>query len=382
MNERPDWARARPRSTSIALRSLSATVAGLAVTTIAALGAPAALADANGARGHDEKHAAKVVVVKKIVPAGTTGEDVTGAAPAAGWTFSATTATAGVGGLPATSTTGDDGSVAFELTFSDGASRADLTVTETQQPGYELVTQGGANAGCADREQRAVPVTDDDATPGRPGFRIVVGKKTKVICVVYNRPTPPTPPIPPTPPTPPTPPSTPPATPPTTPPATPPAAPPTAPPAPSARTAPAPQGGVRGVTRQGRPRLQVEKLASETTVVAGDTVRFTLVVSNVGRARARGIRVCDELPGDVTVVDRGGGRLVAGSRVCWRIGSLPAGATTRRAIVLRVDRGARGPRILNRVTVRGEGQRRSARRRVGVQRSQRQPSVGGDHVTG
>ncbi|WP_148261209.1 DUF11 domain-containing protein [Conexibacter woesei] len=417
-----------------------------------------------------EKPTAHVTVVKKVVPLSTTGEDVTGAAPAAGWAFTGTSATPGVEGLPATLTTGDDGAVTFDVTFPSDMSSVDLTVAETQQAGYELVTQGGADAVCVDTEKgHAVPVVDDDSVPGRPAFRLDLAKKQKVTCVVYNRPvkaevtvekqwvindqtygngsrpagfdavltltgpgdagptaqswgiarggyregetvtidetiaiadpactldarrvtaangvavdaalpysaalargantftvtnriTCPTPPPPPPPP---------------------PAPPPAAPPTPSAR--PAPVGEVLGEVRQGRPRLGIEKRASRRSVVAGETVRFTIVVRNTGNAVARGLRVCDRLPRDVTVVDSNGGRMVAGGRVCWRIRRLGAGASTRRVLVVRVDRDASPGTIVNRATVRGEGQRRGARRRVTVRQPGPGMGVGGVLVTG
>lgn len=441
-------------------------VVGLVAAVLTALGAAPALAGGKP----EHKPTAHVKVVKKVVPPGTTGEDVTGAMPAAGWTFTGTSATAGVGGVPATETTGADGAVAFDLTFPKDARNVGLTVAETQQGGFELVTQGGFNATCVDDRHHVVPVVNDDSMPGRPAFLLHLAKDEKVKCVVYNRPvkaevtvakqwvidgqtfaqgsqpagfdavltltgpgdagatpqpsgvpragylegetatldetvtipasctldagrvtlangvavdaalpfrtvlakgsntftvtnrvtcpSPPTPP--PTPPTPPTP---------------PPAVTPPAPPS---------QGEVLGVRREGRPRLRIEKRASARSVMAGETVRFTLVVRNVGNVAARQLRVCDRLPRDVTVVDRGGGRLVAGGRVCWRIRRLAAHSSTRRALVVRVDSDARPGTIVNRATVRGAGQRRSAQRRVRVVRrpAALQPRVGGVQVTG
>lgn len=345
-----------------------AALAGIATTVLVASTAPAALAGEKPG-DHDEKATAKITVVKKVVPAETTGEDVTGAVPAAGWSFTGTSTTTGVGGLPATHTTGADGAATFDVTFPAAASTVELTVAETQQPGFELVTQGGANAVCSDRDEHAaVPVVDDDSVPGRPAFRLLLGKKQQVKCVVYNRPVPPTPPVTPpeVPPT--TPPEAPPVTPPvTTPPVTPPAAAPTP-----------PQGGVLGTQRQGRPRLRIEKRASDSTVTAGDVVRFTIVVRNSGNVAALRLRICDRLPRDVTIVDRNGGTLVSGGRVCWRVRRLAAGATVRRVLVVRVDRDARPGTLLNRATVG----RRRAETRVRVRQPGQPPSVGGEQVTG
>ncbi|MFI1583735.1 vWA domain-containing protein [Embleya sp. NPDC020630] len=130
-----------------------------------------------------------ISVVKQIVPAGTTGEDITGAVNAgAGWTFGATTATAGIGGMPATATTTDDGtgSVAFQPSFN-AVDHGDFTITETRHADHELVTQNGRNAVCTDLgTNRPVPVTNTGTTAA-PGFSVGLDASQAVSCVVYNR---------------------------------------------------------------------------------------------------------------------------------------------------------------------------------------------------
>lgn len=131
-----------------------------------------------------ESCAGNVTVVKQVVPSSTTGEDVTGAAPAAGWTFEAGSSDAEVT-LPASGTTGESGAVSFPLEFATGQETTSLTFAEQQQPGYALVTQGGKNAVCTDLSTgQAVTVTNDGAL----GFRIHdVDAGSNVSCVVYNR---------------------------------------------------------------------------------------------------------------------------------------------------------------------------------------------------
>ncbi|MFJ3668929.1 hypothetical protein ACIPSE_21020 [Streptomyces sp. NPDC090106] len=128
-------------------------------------------------------------VVKQIVPATTTGEDVTGAENAgAGWQFDASTTTSGIGGLPDTETTTDDGTgaVAFEPTYPADTTTADVTVQETQHTDHVLVTQDGKNAVCTDLDDgTAVDVTNS----GAAGFTVDVPRSSAVSCVVYNRPT-------------------------------------------------------------------------------------------------------------------------------------------------------------------------------------------------
>lgn len=131
--------------------------------------------------------AGSISVVKQIVPAGTTGEDVTGAYTAgAGWRFDATTTSTQVTGLPANQTTdaSGTGAVNFALNFAAGTTSAPVTITETQQDGYTLVTQSGANAVCHDLgTNAAVAVTN----AGTLGFTVSATSSASITCTVYNR---------------------------------------------------------------------------------------------------------------------------------------------------------------------------------------------------
>ena len=140
--------------------------------------------------------AGTVSVVKLLVPPGNTGEDVTGAVPAPeGWSFAATaTATPPVTVTPPAATTTDDntGAVNFALGFGGGAPSADVSVTETQHPGYTLVTQGGDNAVCTDLATgNTLPVTNvGTPTATNPGFTVTAnGPPTEhaIACRMYNR---------------------------------------------------------------------------------------------------------------------------------------------------------------------------------------------------
>ncbi|WP_436778341.1 vWA domain-containing protein [Yinghuangia sp. YIM S09857] len=130
-----------------------------------------------------------ISVVKQIVPAGTTGEDTTGAVNAGpGWTFDASTATTGIGGMPATETTTDDGtgSVAFQPSFN-AVDNGVFTITETQHTDHELVTQNGRNAVCTDLGTGNPVDVTNTGSAGRPGFSIGLDASQAVSCVVYNR---------------------------------------------------------------------------------------------------------------------------------------------------------------------------------------------------
>ncbi|MFE1318235.1 vWA domain-containing protein [Kitasatospora phosalacinea] len=131
-----------------------------------------------------------VTVVKQLVPAGTTGEDTTGAVNApAGWTFTATGRTPGVGGLPEERTTTDDGtgSVVFQPELGELPSAA-LDISELQHEGYELVTKGGKNAVCVNLDTGQPVEVADTGSADRPGFALELPRLAAVSCTVYNRP--------------------------------------------------------------------------------------------------------------------------------------------------------------------------------------------------
>ncbi|MGW4803230.1 vWA domain-containing protein [Kitasatospora sp. NPDC004272] len=131
-----------------------------------------------------------VTVVKQLVPAGTTGEDTTGAVNApAGWTFGASTGTPGVGGLPQELTTTDDGtgSVVFQPELGERPS-ASLDISELQHDGYELVTKDGKNAVCVNLDTGQPVDVSDTGTADRPGFALELPRLAAVSCTVYNRP--------------------------------------------------------------------------------------------------------------------------------------------------------------------------------------------------
>ncbi|MET8579089.1 hypothetical protein [Streptomyces sp. NPDC005012] len=131
-----------------------------------------------------------LTVVKQIVPPQNTGEDVTGATVAgAGWEFTATTTTPGIGGLPATEeTTGDGtGAVVFQPTYPGTVDNAAVNVTEAQQDGYTVVTQGGRNAVCVNLDDDSPVEVTNTGAAGGPGFTIDLPRQAAVSCTVYNR---------------------------------------------------------------------------------------------------------------------------------------------------------------------------------------------------
>ncbi|MCR2825102.1 SpaA isopeptide-forming pilin-related protein, partial [Microbacterium sp. zg.Y909] len=124
--------------------------------------------------------AGTVNVTKLVIPS---DGDIADATPSAGWTFGATSETAGVTVEPASGETNDTGAVSFAARDIPVGGTADVTITETQQQGFELVPQGGANAACADNTGAPVAVTDS----GDLGFTTTAQQGGIVTCTVYNR---------------------------------------------------------------------------------------------------------------------------------------------------------------------------------------------------
>ncbi|MBD8061602.1 DUF7927 domain-containing protein [Oceanitalea stevensii] len=118
--------------------------------------------------------AGTLTVVKEVVDA--EGDVVPGGA---GWTFGTTTEDV----TPATATTDDSSAVNFAVDYPAAVQSRSVTVTETQQAGYELVPVDGANARCVvTGTGETLPVTDSGAL----GFTVDVAAEEIVSCTVRN----------------------------------------------------------------------------------------------------------------------------------------------------------------------------------------------------
>ncbi len=100
-----------------------------------------------------------------------------------------------------------------------------------------------------------------------------------------------------------------------------------------------------------RPEVTLRKLVRQRRVLPGGLLDYRLVVQDTGPGSAEGLRTCDLLPRQTTVVKRGGGHL-AGGRICFTLTALAAGASHTYAIVLRANSNATG-HIHNHATVTG-----------------------------
>jgi uncharacterized repeat protein (TIGR01451 family) len=94
-------------------------------------------------------------------------------------------------------------------------------------------------------------------------------------------------------------------------------------------------GGSSGAL-SGQPKLSLKKTGTPSSVRAGDAMRYTLVVTNVGNATAHGVKVCDNLPAGLTVTSTGSGKL-SGAQVCWTVGVLAKGKHRQFTLLVKVD---------------------------------------------
>jgi uncharacterized repeat protein (TIGR01451 family) len=102
-----------------------------------------------------------------------------------------------------------------------------------------------------------------------------------------------------------------------------------------------------------RPKFTLTKRASRSRMTAGHAVSYRLTLRNSVTA-AHDVRVCDRLPSGTSVVSSGGGRL-NGSSVCWRVPSLPSGASRTFALRLRLDRTSVSRRVRNTASATATG---------------------------
>lgn len=69
-----------------------------------------------------------------------------------------------------------------------------------------------------------------------------------------------------------------------------------------------------------KPRLQLRKQANRKRVFPGGNVRYRILVRNIGKESvATGLRICDRIPGEMTVVRRGKGSFFDKGQLCWQI---------------------------------------------------------------
>jgi len=84
--------------------------------------------------------------------------------------------------------------------------------------------------------------------------------------------------------------------------------------------------------------VSLVKHASSPTVKAGGTVGFTIVWKNTGKAKAKNVVICDDLPNHLAFVSAKGATFKNG-KACWKRAFVAKGATLTFRVVARVDAG-------------------------------------------
>jgi uncharacterized repeat protein (TIGR01451 family) len=102
--------------------------------------------------------------------------------------------------------------------------------------------------------------------------------------------------------------------------------------------------------------LAIDKSGLPTTVIAGHSLTYRIVVTNTGRSDASGVKVTDTLPEQVTfssVTASQGTAAFADGKVTADLGNLAANATATLTIIVDVAAGTQG-KLQNQVTVTGD----------------------------
>jgi uncharacterized repeat protein (TIGR01451 family) len=92
--------------------------------------------------------------------------------------------------------------------------------------------------------------------------------------------------------------------------------------------------------------ISLTKSASSPVVKAGTTVSFQIVWKNTGKAAAKHVVICDDLPNHMTFVSSEGASFSNG-RACWTRKSVAKGATLTFRVVARVDANAGNVHLVN-----------------------------------
>ena len=92
--------------------------------------------------------------------------------------------------------------------------------------------------------------------------------------------------------------------------------------------------------------ISLIKRASSPTVKAGGIVSFTILWKNTGKAAAKNVVICDDLPSQMTFVSAKGSTFKNG-KACWTRKSVAKGATLTFRVVARVDANVGNVKLIN-----------------------------------
>jgi uncharacterized repeat protein (TIGR01451 family) len=130
-----------------------------------------------------------------------------------------------------------------------------------------------------------------------------------------------------------------------TPPAT-----PTPPVTPPVTTSVPPVTPPHSVTKTSTPpsktTMSLSKHAAASTVKAGGKIAFTIVFKNTGKAKAKNVVICDDLPHQMSFVSASGASFSNG-KACWKRTFVAKGATLTFRVVARVNANVGSAKIVN-----------------------------------
>jgi len=115
-------------------------------------------------------------------------------------------------------------------------------------------------------------------------------------------------------------------------------------------------------TRVRKVTLRISKVASRSSVQAGERFSYRIRVRNPTKGEARNVRVCDRLPSGLRYVSSKPRARRSGGQRCWTIKRLGARKSKTFRVTVRAARGANG-RLTNRATANSRDARARARAR-------------------
>jgi len=113
------------------------------------------------------------------------------------------------------------------------------------------------------------------------------------------------------------------------------------------------------VIRVSAPRVVATKTVTDVnggTPIPGDTIRYTIVVENLGTAGATGVRVEDDLPTQLENITLSNGGTLTGQTAAWTLGALASGQRAEVTVDARVNPLTDGTAVItNRANIRRDG---------------------------
>jgi uncharacterized repeat protein (TIGR01451 family) len=103
---------------------------------------------------------------------------------------------------------------------------------------------------------------------------------------------------------------------------------------------------VKTSTPPSKTTVSLTKRAASPTVKAGGTVSFTIVWKNTGKAKAKNVVICDDLPNQMTFVSAKGATFKNG-KACWTRKFVAKGATLTFRVVAHVNANVGNGKLIN-----------------------------------